>query len=85
MSEIALALGIDGALWPFREIFRAGRQTIALFNTIIPSIPFLNEPFEGQKLRNLCPEFTAEQAVEWLTTLAKEDIQKLEQKGKFNP
>jgi len=64
LSNCAIALGRDGALWPCVEIYRANEKTISLFSTIDPNIPFLADiGEENEDIVKLCPRFSAKAAV----------------------
>ncbi len=64
LSNCAIALGRDGALWPCVEIYRANEKTISLFSAIDPHIPFLADMGEeNEDIVKLCPRFSAKAAV----------------------
>jgi len=67
LSNCAIALGKDGALWPCNEIYQANEKTISLFSRIDPSIPFLADMGEeNADIVRLCPQFSAKAAVDCL-------------------
>jgi hypothetical protein len=74
LKEIALAPGRDGALWPCREIFSADEDTVALFETLGPDIPFLKPHEAFLPLAGLCRRFSAAAAIEGLEQV---DLSKL--------
>lgn len=74
LTQCAIALGRDGALWPCLEIFRAEPATVALFSTLDPGIPFLADlPEESTTVARLCPEFTVLVATARLQELLERD------------
>jgi hypothetical protein len=75
LCHCAVVPGIDGKLWPCRDVFRADDEAIELFQAIDPQLPFLAELEEdAEPLRLLCPAFTPAVAVARLeNTLGDED------------
>ena len=68
LARCAVVPGRDKALWPCQDIYRADDQTIALFASIDPQIPFLaNLEEDATALRVLCPEFTPAVAIDFLS------------------
>jgi len=67
LARCAVMPGRDRALWPCNQVYRADAKTIALFNGIDGTIPFLAEVEEdAEKIVELCPEFTSAVAVDRL-------------------
>jgi hypothetical protein len=75
LARCAVVPGMDKALWPCRDVYRAESETVMLFVGIDPSIPFLGSlEEEALALEQLCPEFTAEVAIKCLSkTLFADD------------
>lgn len=70
LARCAVVPGCDGAMWPCQEVYRADKETIALFSKIAPHVPFLADlEKEAEPLKSLCPEFTPGAAVECLTQI----------------
>lgn len=75
LSSCAIVLGKDGALWPCNKIYRADAKTIALFNQIDSNIPFLAYMGEDtEEIVHLCPEFTAQIAIDFLKNIIQSQI-----------
>lgn len=75
LREYALAPGLDGRLYPCRSAFRSDQRTRKLFASMLPDdCSFLQEEDVIQDLRDLCPRFTAEKAVELLERTGKESL-----------
>ncbi len=76
LASCTLAPGLDGALWPCRNLFRpADDQAVALFQRLDPTIPFLDQAAlgdEGEAVALMCPEFDASAAVEVLESIGEE-------------
>lgn len=70
LAKCAIVLGRDKALWPCNELFRADKQTIALFSEIDRRIPFIaDHGLENDTIRQLCPEFSIGSAIRILARL----------------
>lgn len=70
LAKCAIVLGRDKALWPCNELFRADKQTIALFSEIDRRIPFIaDHGLENDTIRQLCPEFSIDSAIRILARL----------------
>jgi Domain of unknown function (DUF3883) len=68
LTRCAVMPGRDKALWPCRDVYRAESETVMLFTSIDPSLPFLGSlEEEALALEQLCPEFTAEVAIKRLS------------------
>lgn len=74
LAKCAIALGRDKALWPCDETFHADEQTIALFNSLDPAIPFLANLGEGYvAILQLCQKFSVGSAIEHLERKLNQD------------
>lgn len=74
LASCALALGVDGALWPCTDIYRADAEAVKLFSALDPEIRFLADISEAASLTaRLCPEFTAAVAAECLRARLREE------------
>jgi Domain of unknown function (DUF3883) len=88
LGELALAPGSDGALWPFQETYRADPRTTQLFNGLQRERTFLDTDALPQgiaKLVELCPEFTAREAIDWLTALGHDALMEAQSRGPLLP
>ena len=75
LRRVALALAIDGALWPCGDVCRADEETVALFREINPSIPFLAPAATRvSALESVCPEFNVTAAVKVLQQVGLETL-----------
>jgi hypothetical protein len=84
--DCAIALGRDGALWPCGQVYQADSETVALFNRIDPTIPFLAELGEEAKfLKSICPEFSAAIAIHRLSQLSQDQINSAWKDGRLTP
>jgi hypothetical protein len=74
---LALAPGSDGALWPFREAYRADPKTVELFGGLQRKQTFLDVgalPNGTARLVQLSPEFGAREAIDCLTALGPDAL-----------
>ena len=85
LGACSLAPGIDGRLWPCRSAFRCDERTQEIFAPLIPNdATFL--ACEGVPLlEQLCPEFTAGDAIEKLASLDRGQLQDIRKGGHYNP
>ena len=74
VRTLALAPGHDGAIWPCKDAYQADEETVSLFAPICPEVAFLVEDKEFEPLRNLCPKFTAREAVGILQKIDLDDL-----------
>lgn len=82
----AIAPGRDGALWPCNQIFRANDKTIFLFTRIDPTIPFLSDMGEEmEEIAILCPEFSAEVAIDYLKEYLSEQTTNASINNRIDP
>jgi hypothetical protein len=71
LASCAIALAADKAFWPCSQVFRADKETVELFQAVLPNTPFLTaaatsiEPFF-----TLCADFDAKAAIEALGKLS---------------
>jgi hypothetical protein len=67
-------------------VYQANQETVALFSKINPSIPFLAETGEdGDAIKNLCPEFSASAAVEWLGRFTPAELEQANSEDQLDP
>lgn len=67
LSQCALAVGFDGALWPCAQLYRGDNRTQQVFQAIHPAVTFMKACGESEsELEALCPEFSVRDAVEAL-------------------
>ena len=85
LGSCSLAPGLDGRLWPCRSAFRSDERTREIFAPLIPN----DETFlacEGILLfEQLCPEFTAGDAIEILASMDTEQLEERRKGGDYNP
>ena len=85
LGSCSLAPGLDGRLWPCRSAFRSDERTREIFAPLIPN----DETFlacEGIPLfEQLCPEFTAGDAIEILASMDTEQLEERRKCGDYNP
>ena len=85
LGSCSLAPGLDGRLWPCRSAFRSDERTREIFAPLIPN----DETFlacEGiPLLEQLCPEFTAGDAIAILTLLDTGQLGDRRRSGHYNP
>ena len=86
LRECALALGIDGRLWPCRSVFRSDEDTRQLFTPLLTdNTSFLVEE-NVPLLELLCPSFESENAIAIVEESVKaEDLETDWRRGDFDP
>jgi hypothetical protein len=75
LKNIAIAPGLDGDLCPCGKIFTADPQTIQLFGSINPDIPFVSDDPDFETLKSLCPAFNEKAAINWLQKTPAEELE----------
>jgi len=85
LCTIALAPGKDNALWPFCEIYRADETTVNLFGSLDLKIQYLKRDKAFEQLKNLCPNFDVQVAIEYLKKLDPAKLWYLWQEKRFSP
>ena len=85
LRECSLAPGLDGQLWPCGSTYMADEQTLSLFAPLLPeNISFLAE--QGVPiLRELCPRFTTQNAIDILQKMSAEDLEASWRSGSLEP
>lgn len=75
LKSTAIAPGSDEDFWPCGKIFTAAPETIQLFGTINPDIPFISDDPDFEPLKSLCPAFDEKSAIQWLKTIPAEELE----------
>lgn len=85
LCKCALALGLDGRLWPCGSVYQADARTRKIFANLMPDdVSFLD--IEGiPLLETLCPQFVPSTAIKELKRLNADDIQTKWREGLFRP
>ena len=85
LGACSLAPGLDGRLWPCRSAFQTDERTREIFAPLITNdATFLAS--EGiPLLKQLCPEFTAEDAIGVLASLDPEQLDDRRRSGDYSP
>lgn len=85
LRHCALAPGLGGDLWPCRSAFQADEQTRKIFAPLIlGDMTFLTIECVPL-LEQLCPKFTAEEAIKMLEKLDPEQLEDRQRDGKYDP
>lgn len=83
LKKIALAPGLDEALWPCEEIYKADKATLLLFQSCCDAIPFLKEDSAFSSLSYLCQKFDAGAAIQTLINIDGHSLEMAWQAGKL--
>ncbi|MEO2035677.1 MAG: DUF3883 domain-containing protein [Planctomycetaceae bacterium] len=75
LGKCAIAEARDGAFWPCGQVYRADSETIALFSTVCPSIPFLADGQNDELFDLVCPVLDAEAAIAGLQSAHDESAE----------
>ena len=74
LSNCAVALGRDNALWPCNQVYRADHETVDLFSRVSSEFPFLSDMGgDGEAVARLCPYFDSSAAVDLLSEQLSSD------------
>ena len=85
LCKCALALGLDGCLWPCGAVYQADARTRKIFANLMPDdISFLGVE-EIPLLETLCPQFVPSTAIKELERLNADDFQAKWREGLFRP
>jgi len=84
LGECSLAPGLDGRLWPCRVAYQADEQTSYMFSTLLTNATFLSET-KVPLFDKLCPDFSANLALQELTHLDAVIIETALTQGRLEP
>ena len=86
LCKCALALGLDGHLWPCGSVYRADARTRKIFANLMPDdVSFLTVERTPPLLKILCPQFVSSSAIKELERLDADDFQAKWREGLFRP
>ena len=85
LGVCSLAPGLDGRLWPCRSAFRSDERTRQIFAPLLPNDTTFLADERTPLLDQLCPKFTAADAIEILSSLDTEQLENRRSRGEFNP
>ncbi len=85
LGACALASGLDGRLWPCRSTFQSGERTRDLFAPLLPNDTTFLTSERTPLFEQLCPEFTAKEAIVILASLDAEQLEDKRRRGEYNP
>ena len=75
LLEVAIAPGRDAALWPCGATYAGDDATVALFESLIPDIPFVSRDTAFAPLISLCPDFDSATAIQALSRIDPQDLE----------
>jgi hypothetical protein len=87
IGRVALAPGMDAALWPWADTYRADQRTQDLFEAFAEGSVFLDEkqlPSDALHVAVLSPAFRAPDAISWLSARGDEEIGQLLRDGRVD-
>ena len=86
LCKCALALGLDGRLWPCGSVYRADTHTRKIFANLMPDdVSFLTVEETPPLLEILCPQFKSSSAIKELERLDADDFQAKWREDLFRP
>ncbi len=85
LRACSLASGLDGRLWPCRSAFQSDKRTRELFAPLLRNEKTFLSCEVTPMLEQLCPEFTAEDAISILASWDTEQLEDRRRDGDFNP
>lgn len=86
LCKCALALGLDGHLWPCGSVYRADARTRKIFANLMPDdVSFLTVERTPSLLKILCPPFVSCSAIKELERLDADDFQAKWREDLFRP
>ena len=85
LGACALASGLDGRLWPCRSAFQSDERARDIFAPLLPNDTTFLTGEPTPLLEELCPEFTAEDAIDILASLDAKQLEDKRRCGEYNP
>ena len=85
LGDCSLAPGLDGWLWPCRSAFRSDERTRAIFAPLIPDDRTFLARDDIPLLEQLCPKFTAADAIAILASFDPTQLEDRRSGGDYKP
>ena len=85
LKACSLAPGLDGRIWPCGSAFRADELTCRIFASLIANNATFLERENVPLLEQLCPEFTAADAIKILSSFDAPELEARRRVGDYNP